>query len=216
LLLGQWAKGDSQSGDRGGPWRWAIALVVLAIALAVAGGAGLLPASVTGRLGSIVANLRIFDAASVDVTPENFAVVERMAQLQAGWRMFASRPLLGVGPGNYSNAYGAVAVPPWYDSRGHAHNYYLHMAAEAGALGLLTYLGLLAVAVRQGLRALRRPRGAGWLALALGCCGIIAAAMVHNLFENLHVLYLPLQLGAAWGLLVAAEKAEGKKEVFRL
>lgn len=181
--------------------------LVLAVVLGAAliWSAGLLPASVSGRLNSIAANLRIFDARSVDVNPENFAVVERMAQLQAGWRMASAHPLLGVGPGNFTNAYGAVAVPPWYDSRGHAHNYYLHMAAEAGVVGLLAYLALLAAAIYQGLRALRKPRGPGWRALSLGCCGIIAAVMTHNMFENLHVLYLPLQLGAAWGLLVAAE-----------
>ena len=184
---------------------WLI-VAALALGLALVWGAGLLPAAVAGRVSSIAANLRIFDARSVDVTPENFAVVERMAQMQAGWRMFVAHPLLGVGPGNFTNAYNAVAVPPWYESRGHAHNYYLHMAAEAGVVGLVAYVALLAAAIRQGLRALRQPRGAGWWALALGCCGIIAAAMAHNMFENLHVLYMPLQLGAAWGLIVAAQK----------
>jgi hypothetical protein len=33
----------------------------------------------------------------------------------------------------------------------------------------------------------------------------------HNLFENLHVLNLGLQLGAVWGLLVCVERYGAEK-----
>ncbi len=76
-----------------------------------------------------------------------------MAQIQAGWRMVRAHPLTGVGPGNYTPAYGDVAVFPWYASRGHAHNYYLHIAAESGLIGLLAYLALLGGLIAQALVA---------------------------------------------------------------
>ena len=115
--------------------RWALAALGLgALALAL-GGAGLLPDVLAARLASITRYLTIFDAGTVAVTPQNFAVVERMAQMQAGWRMFLAHPLTGVGPGNYTLAYPAFAVGTWYASRGHAHNYYIHMAAETGVIG---------------------------------------------------------------------------------
>jgi hypothetical protein len=45
-----------------------------------------------------------------------------------------------------------------------------------------------------------------WLGIVIGGCGIIATVAAHNLFENLHVLNMGVQLGAIWGLLAAAEQ----------
>ncbi|HET9224326.1 MAG TPA: O-antigen ligase family protein [Roseiflexaceae bacterium] len=182
--------------------RWAIGIIGAGALLLAIGGAGLLPQPIAARLASLTRSVSIFDASTVQVTDENFAVVERMAQLQAGWRMFAAHPLGGVGPGNYNAAYPDFAVIPWYASRGHAHNYYLHMAAEAGALGALAYLALLAGVVYQGLTALRNTNAIFRRSIAVGCCGIIAATAGHNLFENLHVLSMGVQLAAVWGLIV--------------
>jgi O-antigen ligase len=181
--------------------RWALPALVAAALLLTLGGVGLLPGPVGARLASIMRSVSIFDAGSVQVTGENFAVVERMAQMQAGWRMFVAHPLTGVGPGNYSLAYSDFAVFPWYASRGHAHNYYLHMAAEAGVAGALAYLMLLAGVSLQAPAALRRADSPLQRGVAIGCCGIIAAVAAHDLFENLHVLSMGIQLAAVWGLL---------------
>ena len=182
--------------------------------LLLLGGGGLLPAAVVQRAASLVGNLRIFDARGADITPANFAVVERMAHLQAAWNMLQQHPLLGVGPGNYTIAYETpprpdqppMSVHPWYESRGHAHNYYLHIAAEAGLLGLCAYLLLVGALVLQALRALRTARGWLWRGVAVGAAGVVAAVAFHNLFEQLHVLNMGLQLGPIWALLVAAER----------
>lgn len=186
--------------------RWAIgaAGVLAAGALALAlGGAGALPEPLGGRLASISRSVALFDAEGVAVTPENFAVVERMAHIQAGWRMLRERPLVGVGPGNYSAVYPRVAVGQWYASRGHAHNFYLHIAAEAGLIGLAAYLALVASAAAGAVSAARHAND--WLtgALAAGCCGMIAAVAGHNLFEQLHVLNMGVQLAAAWAIATA-------------
>jgi O-antigen ligase len=186
--------------------RWALAALGLgALALAL-GGAGLLPEILANRLASITRYLTIFDAGTVAITPQNFAVVERMAQIQAGWRMFLTHPLTGVGPGNYTIAYPAFAVGTWYASRGHAHNYYIHMLAETGVVGALAYLALLAGVVRQAIATLRAENGTIWRSAAVGCCGIIAAVIGHDLFENLHVLSMGIQLAAVWSLLIILEK----------
>jgi O-antigen ligase len=188
--------------------RWAVAAVGVGALLLALGGAGLLPQPIAARLASITRSVSIFDAASVHVTDENFAVVERMAQLQAGWRLFAAHPLVGVGPGNFNAAYPDFAVVPWYASRGHAHNYYLHMAAEAGVVGALAYLALLAGVSYQALVALRRANGTFWRSIVVGCCGMIAATAGHDLFENLHVLSMGVQLAAVWGLISAIGNTE--------
>jgi O-antigen ligase len=186
--------------------RWALAALGLgAVALGL-GGTGLLPEVLAGRLTSITRYLAIFDAGAVVITPQNFAVVERMAQMQAGWSMFLAHPLTGVGPGNYTPAYPSFAVGPWYASRGHAHNYYIHMLAETGVIGTLAYLALLAGIIRQAIATLRAENGTIWRSAAIGCCGIIAAVAGHDLFENLHVLSMGIQLAAIWGLLIVLEK----------
>jgi O-antigen ligase len=183
----------------------AVALL-LGVSVALAGETQLLPQGVAERVQSIVANIRIFDVSTVAVTPANFAIVERMAHWQAGARMFLDHPLLGVGAGNFNAAYGDYFVGPWPDSRGHAHNYYIHIAAEAGLLGLVAYLALLATLASQVLRALRVVAAGVWRGVIVGVCGIMVAVAVHNIFENVHVLNMGIQLAACWGLLAAATR----------
>lgn len=175
---------------------------VLILVVALLNTAGMLPDAVANRLDSIVNNVRLFDVRTAEVTPDNFAVVERMAHIQAGWGMFSRYPLLGVGPGNFTPAYGDFAIPPWLISQGHAHNYYLHSAAEGGIIGALAYLALLAAVARLCAAALRHSQHQFDRMIAIGGCGMMGAVAVHNVFENLHVLNIPIQLGAVWGLLV--------------
>jgi O-antigen ligase len=122
--------------------------------------------------------------------------------LQAGWRMFRAHPLVGVGPGNYNAAYPDVAVFPWYASRGHAHNYYIHLAGELGVFGLAAYGALLGGVVLCVYAAIRRAIPLFLHSTAVGCCGIIATMVGHELFENLHALSMGIHLAAVWGLVI--------------
>jgi O-antigen ligase len=185
-----------------------LAVIGLIGALAVARPA-LLPGALRERVSSITENLRIFDAGREPVTDDNFAVVERMAHWQAGAGMFLAHPLLGVGPDNFNKAYPEFYVGRWYISQGHAHNYYIHIAAEAGLAGLLAYLGLIGGVIRVAARAVRATRGTSWHMAAIGGCGIIAAVQVHSVFENLHVLNFGIHLSAVWGLLAALSLRQG-------
>jgi len=184
---------------------WALAAFATGAVVLALGGAGALPSFIAARLASIARYATLFDAGAIAVTPGNFAVVERMSQMQAGARMFLAYPLTGVGPGNYSAAYPTFAVGQWYVSRGHAHNYYLHIAAETGIVGAIAYLALLAGLVRQASITLRSSTDIVWRSAAIGCCGIIAAAIGHDLFENVHVLSMGIQLASVWGLLTIIE-----------
>jgi O-antigen ligase len=171
-------------------------LVVLAIAA---------PATLTERVASISEEARPFDASSITIDDDNFAVVERMAHWQAGWHMFEDHPLAGVGAGNFNARYPDYYVRETFrTSQGHAHNFYIHMLAENGIVGLAIYLTLILsfafVALRVTLASTDRLAGA----LALGALGTMTAVYVHNTFENLHVLNLGVQLSVTWALAIAA------------
>ncbi|MFN8516865.1 MAG: hypothetical protein U0841_30690, partial [Chloroflexia bacterium] len=102
--------------------------------------------------------------------------------------------------------------PTFLISQGHAHNYYIHVAAEAGLVGLTTYLLLLGMIVGTGLRTLLltgRP-GVDPAArpIVIACLGVVVAVGIHNVFENLHVLSMGVQLSTVWALLtVVAQPA---------
>lgn len=165
------------------------------------------PATLIDRVTSIADEARPFDAASITITPDNFAVVERMAHWQAGWRMFVDHPTTGIGAGNFNVKYPDYYVRETFRfSQGHAHNFYVHMLAENGIVGLAIYLTLILsfgfVALRVALSSTDRLSGS----LALGALGTMVAVYVHNLFENLHVLNLGVQISFTWALAIAAHR----------
>ena len=121
--------------------------------------------------------------------------------------MFADHPVLGVGIGNYAAVYPAYALPRWSDPLGHAHNYYLNVAAETGLVGLAAYLVLWGAAFWQGWRAVRAV-GPAWRSVAAGLLGMLVALSVHNLFDNLFVHGMAVQVGIGLGMVAAMMREE--------
>jgi putative inorganic carbon (HCO3(-)) transporter len=192
-------------------WLWALAMLVLllGVMLIALGGPGLLPESVAQRFSDFLPYLQPTDVTGVHVTDENFAVVERLAHWEAALRMINDHPLLGVGIGNYVPVYPAYAVPGWKDPLGHAHNYYLNVAAEGGLLGLGAYMLFLGASFHQAWFATRRSMGFNQ-AVALGVLGVLAAFAVHSLFDNLYVHGMNMHLAMMLGLLSLVLRGQGK------
>jgi O-antigen ligase len=186
-------------------WRVIIPAIPVAVLVAVVGLSLIAPATLTNRITSITEEARPFDASAITIDEDNFAVVERMAHWQAGWHMFEDHPMTGVGAGNFNARYPDYYVRETFRfSQGHAHNFYIHMLAENGIVGLALYLTLILsfafVALRVATASTDRLAGA----LALGALGTMTAVYIHNVFENLHVLNLGVQLSVTWALTVAA------------
>jgi O-antigen ligase len=109
---------------------------------------------------------------------------------------------LGVGTGNYEPVYAQYALPLWPLPLGHAHNYYLNVAAEAGFLGLVAYLFLWGAALLVSWRATRRATGWYW-GVALGLLGVLVHLSVHNFFDNLYVHGMYLHVAILLGIKTA-------------
>lgn len=179
----------------------AIPIVVAVLAIGFVFGLGnLLPPSLANRLNELQEFVGLVDIRRVEVTDANFSVIERIAHWQAALGMWASHPWLGVGIGNYAIAYPAYNLPRWYEPLGHAHNVYLNFGAEAGLLGFLAYIGLWIGCLWQAVRA-AAVSNRFVAAVGAGVLGALTHATIHNLFDNLWVQHMYLNLALFLGLL---------------
>ncbi len=164
-----------------------LVLILLALLAGVLGGSRYLPTGIMQRLTSFVPFVGAGDVRSIEVTDANYASLERLAFWRAAADMWRDRPWLGIGIGNYQVAYPRFSLPKWRMALGHAHNYYLNIAAETGLVGLLAYLVLWGTALWQTAWAARTARDPYVKALALGALGALVHVSTHNIVDNLWV-----------------------------
>lgn len=172
---------------------------LLLVYVLLAGGLSLVPPSIVQRFSDFLPYLGVADVRGAEITDANFAVLERMAHWQTALEMWTDHPWLGVGIGNYAPLYARYALPLWPLPLGHAHNYYLNIAAEAGVMGLLSYLLLWGAALIHSWRAAYRATGWLW-GVALGVLGVLVHLSVHNLFDNLYVHGMYLHVAILLGI----------------
>jgi O-antigen ligase len=185
-------------------------LAAAAVLVLLLAASGLVSASSLDRLSQTVEYFGVFDVRNVELTDDNWAVVERMAHWQAGWSMFYDHPWLGVGAGNYPEAYPDYFLESWVDPLGHAHNYYLNTAAELGVVGLSALLAFLWLVFRTVLRTYRAavrsqaPDSDFWRAVLAGILGGLVVFCTHNMFDNLFVHSVNVQIGLFVGIILVA------------
>ncbi|MEN8098252.1 MAG: O-antigen ligase family protein, partial [Chloroflexota bacterium] len=186
------------------PRKKVVGLVILSLVILmgiIAINSGLMPASIEQRMLGFTEYFQFEDVRGAHITPDRFAVLERMAHWQAALSMANESPWIGVGTGNYAAAYPDHALMQWPYALGHAHNLYLNLLAETGVLGLISYLGFWAVALVLIMRLISTsegvPRG-----IALGLLGAVTHLSVHNLVDKLYVNNVYLHIGSLIGILV--------------
>jgi O-antigen ligase len=91
-------------------------------------------------LTPLLKNLGLVQISFTNPSAADYSTAERLAHWWAGVRMFLDHPLIGTGIGNYPDAYPRYFVTIFVNSLGHAHNYYINIAAETGSLGLTAFL----------------------------------------------------------------------------
>jgi O-antigen ligase len=153
---------------------------------------GVVPSSVTEPVA------QGFGVANVDVinpNPVTWSVAERLAHMEAGLGMYQDHPILGVGIGNYPAQYVHYQVAaPWGPNLGHAHNYYINIAAEAGTFGLIAFVILLVSACVICVRSYRRAVDPIGRAIAVGGLGVIVGFAAHQSFDDLFVHSMEVQI----------------------
>lgn len=176
-------------------------LLVASTFLILVWSSGRLPASIADRIASVTEEVfNLDDVRGVDISTENYALVERLAHWQAALNMAREHPWLGVGLGNYEIAYPQYRLSNWKFPLGHAHNYYLNVLAEAGIIGLGSYIVLWVSVIWLTWRAREHPDPLA-RCVVVGLLGTWTYLTVHSLTDNLYVNNLFIHLGVMLGIL---------------
>ncbi len=135
----------------------------------------LLPGFIANRLQGLLANQN---------------AIQRFVFFEDGLKIFLRSPLIGSGLGAFEN--GLKGVQSFYYVTRYAHNHYIQSMADTGVIGLMLFVGLLAVCFAA---ALRGRKAGGPLVPALGAAVAFMAlhAMVEVVFSAYS--YLPLAFG---------------------
>lgn len=127
--------------------------------------------------------------------------------------LVTERPLFGWGLGTFSTVY--PHVQSWYSNRfvNAAHDDYLQLLVETGAVGLFIILSFLILVFHAGIRrVLRVPRSVAFAAL-VGCAGVL----LHSLTDfNMHVPANAALFFALCGLICAASDETQPSNTSRL
>lgn len=131
----------------------------------------------------------------------SFDSPDRWDSIRSAWQVFADHPVIGAGPG-----LDRLVIERTQDGTGvfrYAHNEYLQVLAELGAIGGVLLIAFLFVVVRSVHRA--RP-SAG--ALGAGVLAGMAALIVHAGFDFVwHIPVIPLFAAALIGLAAPEQPA---------
>jgi O-antigen ligase len=187
--------------------RMLVGLAILVVGLALA------PAGFQERLATVT---ELLPGEEDGALHRDSSFEERLLLGRVAWEMFASRPLRGVGAGNYTLRFDEYVdrVPSaardyaMDDAERYPHNLFLELGAEGGVGLLGVFVALAAYVLNLLARARRRFREAGdkplaalAAAVALGVVGYLASSLfLHGAFQR----YLWLLVGLAAALHVLA------------
>lgn len=99
-------------------------------------------------------------------------------------------PILGIGQDNFDFFFPLYRVEGWYDSTGHPHNDYLNVLVSSGIPGLLAFLALWGVVLREGVKNGRTIKNPIIRAINQGATLGIVGFLVGAFFQNYYGTFL--------------------------
>ena len=118
-------------------------------------------------------------------------------------------PLLGIGEDNWVCFFPRYRVPGNYDVAMHPHNDYLNVLVNSGVPGLISFLALWVLALREAWRGCRPLRDDRARATALGAGLALLGLLIGGFFQNYYGTFMNcLEWWLLVGLIFAAGKAE--------
>ncbi|HEX7151163.1 MAG TPA: O-antigen ligase family protein [Thermoanaerobaculia bacterium] len=174
--------------------------LLLYLPIVLVWGLVLMPLPVFGRLMSI------FD-------PTQSSNLDRIRMIEAGVEMIRDYPVLGVGPANVKEVYPLYKKPDAPRFRPpHLHNNVIQLWAERGVLGVVAYILLLALFLRECAKGWRSPgEGRMWAEIGIVItAGLTWAGLFEFNFGDTEVFYIMLDLFA---LVIASIEASAAEPV---
>lgn len=121
-------------------------------------------------------------------------------------------PAFGTGLGTFGTAFLKYQTSDVDEVFSFAHNDYIELASELGAVGFLIFAGIFVMAL---VKAVRAAGSDDWntALLGLGCAGAMAAIGIHSLVDfNLYIPANALVLSWIIGISISLPSPEGTRE----
>ena len=146
---------------------------------------------------------RLVDRFAALSSSEEITADGRLALWAESWDLLKDYPLFGVGLGAYEAAFLKYKKSAPMKSDDYAHNDYLQLLAELGAVGFLLAASLVTALLARAIRVSSRRPAPDHRYLGLACAGSMTALLLHSTVD--FNLYIPANgLLFAWVLGVAA------------
>jgi len=167
-----------------------------------------------GLVGLVVASgatQRLEHHSRTITDPTNLSNLERVNRWGAGYGMFQSAPLTGVGFGAYPDAYLAFRKVPLETNqstrRMGVHSEYLKVLAETGLIGAAAAALAFFFVARIARRVIRNTREPYLRGLAVGVAGGLVTYGIHGIVNN-YMVYdkLAIPVWTAIGTLAAIDR----------
>jgi O-antigen ligase len=176
--------------------RFAVAVVSTILLVAMAGAmlTGADVSSLMHRLDSIF---------SVDANEA------RVNLARAAIAIFLDHPVFGTGMNTFSLVHPRY-MSPRPNSFAFAHNIFLNMAAEGGAIGLMTFLAVVLTGLRSGWRWIKGASSMNDGIISATVFSAFIGLLVHEQFDG---TMMTVHIGAGFWLLIAMQVAFRPQEV---
>lgn len=127
------------------------------------------------------------------------------------WRstlaMAGDHLVFGIGQDNFEYFFPRYRVEGFYDATGHPHNDYLNVLVNSGIPGLIAFLTMWGIVLREGFRSFRRIRDPIVRALNQGATLGVVAFLVGAFFQNYYGTFLNCM---EWWFLTGIVLASGR------